>query len=296
MTLADFGVYGLGVMGFNLARNVQRNGYQLAVYNRTYEKVTHFVEGEAPGPKPAGATSMSELVASLKRPRKLLLMVPAGAVVDQAIATLKPLLEPGDILIDGGNSYFLDTERRSQELSDTGIAYMGMGVSGGEEGALWGPSIMPGGPIEAWAALEPILTAVSAKTADGQACVTYIGPRGAGHYVKMVHNGIEYGDMQLIAETYDVMHRGLGISIPRLAEIFSSWNEGILQSYLIEITAKVLAKTDEDSGQPLVDLILDEAAPEGHRQVDQPECTRPGFSYPDHRRGCDQPDYFGVKE
>ncbi len=263
MALAEFGVYGLGVMGFNLARNVQRNGFQLVVFNRTLEKVHNFVDGDAPGPKPMGAYSLGEFVSSLERPRKILLMIPAGPAVDKAIADLKPLLEPGDILIDGGNSFFQDTERRSEELTGSGFAYMGMGVSGGEEGALWGPSMMPGGSVEAWTAMKPILTAIAAKARDGEPCVSHIGPRGAGHYVKMVHNGIEYGDMQLIAEAYDLLHRGLGIGIPHLRDIFAGWNEGVLKSYLIEITSKVLGKIDEETGQPLVDLILDEAAQKG---------------------------------
>jgi 6-phosphogluconate dehydrogenase len=176
---------------------------------------------------------------------------------------LKSLLEPGDMLIDGGNSYFLDTERRSTALEGTGIAYVGMGVSGGEEGALWGPSLMPGGPQLAWEALQPIWKAIAAKAEDGEACVTHIGPRGAGHYVKMVHNGIEYGDMQLIAEAYDVLHRVGGLNTAELQRVFSEWNQGDLTSYLIEITAKVLGKMDEETGKPLVDLILDEAAQKG---------------------------------
>jgi 6-phosphogluconate dehydrogenase len=263
MAHADFGVYGLGVMGYNLARNVQRNGFLVAVYNRTLAKVQRFVEEEAPGPTPVGSYSLTEFISNLKRPRKILLMVPAGEAVDHTIQELKPLLEPGDILIDGGNSYFLDTERRSQELKDAGFAYIGMGVSGGEEGALWGPSIMPGGPIEAWTTLKPILLAISAKAKDGEPCVIHIGPRGAGHYVKMIHNGIEYGDMQLIAEAYDLLHRGLGLGISQLSDIFATWNEGILQSYLIEITYKVLGKTDEETGKPMVEVILDEAAQKG---------------------------------
>ncbi|HML39495.1 MAG TPA: NADP-dependent phosphogluconate dehydrogenase [Bellilinea sp.] len=263
MTQADFGVFGLGVMGFNIGRNIQRNGFIVAAYNRSPEKVTAFVEGAAPGPQAIGVHSFAELVKVLKRPRKILLMIPAGTPVDNAIAELKSLLEPGDMLIDGGNSYFLDTERRSTALEGTGIAYVGMGVSGGEEGALWGPSLMPGGPQLAWEALQPIWKAIAAKAEDGEACVTHIGPRGAGHYVKMVHNGIEYGDMQLIAEAYDVLHRVGGLNTAELQRVFSEWNQGELTSYLIEITAKVLGKMDEETGKPLVDLILDEAAQKG---------------------------------
>jgi 6-phosphogluconate dehydrogenase len=191
------------------------------------------------------------------------MMVPAGAPVDSAIAHLKPHMEPGDILMDGGNSFFLDTERRNKELEAEGFNFVGTGVSGGEEGALWGPAIMPGGQPEAWEALAPILQAIAAKAEDGQPCVAYMGPRGAGHYVKMVHNGIEYGDMQLIAEIYDILHRGLGLSGPELHDIFADWNKGTLKSYLIEITAEIFSKTDPDTGRPLVDLILDEAQQKG---------------------------------
>ena len=191
-----------------------------------------------------------------------MMMIPAGKAVDAAIAGIKDALEPGDLLIDGGNTHFPDTERRSKELEAKGIVYIGTGVSGGEYGALWGPSIMPGGQDEAWELVKPIFEAISAKV-EGEACVTHIGPRGAGHYVKMVHNGIEYGDMQLIAETYDILHRGLGLSNAELHEVFAEWNRGELESYLIEITADIFAKMDPESGQAVVDLILDEAAQKG---------------------------------
>ena len=263
MVLADIGIYGLGVMGFNLGRNIQRNGFKVAVYNRTPERVQAFVEQESAGPRPAGARTLEELVSLLARPRKLLLMIPAGDPVDHAIRDLRPLLEPGDILIDGGNSYFLDTERRSEDLSESGIEFVGLGVSGGEEGALWGPSLMPGGSPQAYQELLPILEKIAARAEDGQPCVSYIGPRGAGHYVKMVHNGIEYADMQLIAEAYDLLHRGAGFSTADLQQEFERWNQGVLKSYLIEITARVLKKIDSESGNPLVEMILDEAEQKG---------------------------------
>ncbi len=257
------GVVGLGVMGHNLALNMERNGFPVAGYDLDAAKTQTFLEGSAAGKNIIGVNSPAELMAVLEKPRRILMMVPAGAPVDSAIALLKPHLEKGDILIDGGNSFFLDTERRNTELAKEGFNFVGTGVSGGEEGALWGPAIMPGGQKEAWDALAPIFRAIAAKTDDGTPCVDYIGPRGAGHYVKMVHNGIEYGDMQLIAEIYDLLHRGAGISNGDLAEIFGEWNEYDLKSYLVEITANILYWLDADSGKPLVDLILDEAAQKG---------------------------------
>jgi len=202
-------------------------------------------------------------MALLEKPRRVLMMVPAGAPVDNVIAHLKPCLEPGDILIDGGNSHFMDTERRCKELEAAGLCYVGAGISGGEEGAKWGPAIMPGGQPEAWQALAPVLSAIAAKAEDGRPCVAYIGPRGAGHYVKMVHNGIEYGDMQLIAEIYDLLHRGLGLSALELSEIFAQWNQGVLKSYLIEITADILKTVDPLTSRPLVEVIQDEAQQKG---------------------------------
>ncbi|MGE3272113.1 MAG: NADP-dependent phosphogluconate dehydrogenase [Chloroflexota bacterium] len=259
---AQVGLIGLAVMGQNLALNIERNGFPIAVFNRTGARTKEFIEGPAAGRQFTAAYTLEEFVAAIERPRKIILMVQAGKAVDEQIAKLKPLLEDGDILVDAGNSLFQDTERRSAELDGSGLHYVGMGVSGGEEGALWGPSIMPGGSKESYAALAPILTAIAAKSASGD-CVSHIGPRGAGHYVKMVHNGIEYGDMQLIAETYSLMQHALGLTAPQMAEVFTTWNKGDLDSYLIEITADVLAFTDPDTGGPLVDVILDKAGQKG---------------------------------
>jgi len=261
MTQADIGLTGLAVMGQNLVLNMERNGYTVAVHNRTTQTMRDFVAGH-PGKKLIGCETHADFVAALSRPRKIMIMVQAGAPVDQVIEQLVPLLEPGDLLIDGGNSFFLDTERRSKALEAKGLRYIGTGVSGGEAGALWGPSIMPGGQPEAYELVKDLLIAISAKV-NGDPCVTYIGPRGAGHYVKMVHNGIEYGDMQLIAEAYDILNRALNLSAPELHAIFAEWNRGELQSYLIEITRDIFAKIDPETGQPLVDLILDEAQQKG---------------------------------
>jgi 6-phosphogluconate dehydrogenase len=257
------GVVGLGVMGRNLALNMERNGFPIAGYDLDGEKMRAFLDGPAAGKSVIGVVSPSELISALEKPRRILMMVPAGKPVDDAIDHLKPHLEPGDILMDGGNSFFLDTERRNKTLEHEGFNFIGTGVSGGEEGALWGPSIMPGGQREAWEATAPIFRAIAAKAEDGEPCVDYMGPRGAGHYVKMIHNGIEYGDMQLIAETYDVLHRGAGLSAHELSSIFAEWNHGVLKSYLIEITAEILTRLDEETSAPLVDLILDEAQQKG---------------------------------
>jgi 6-phosphogluconate dehydrogenase len=258
----NIGVVGLAVMGENLALNIERNGFPIAVYNRTGERTKTFLADRATGLDIEGTFSVEEFVSKLATPRRILLMVKAGAPVDAVIQELKPHLSPGDMIIDGGNSYFMDTERRSRELEAEGLRFVGMGISGGEEGALWGPSIMPGGPSDAYEALEPMLTAIAAKSDSGP-CVTHIGPGGSGHYVKMVHNGIEYGDMQLIAEIYDVMRRAFGLSTSEMGKVFARWNEGRLSSFLIEITAEVLAYTDQETGQPLVDLILDQAEQKG---------------------------------
>ena len=259
----DIGVVGLGVMGSNLALNIERNGFQVAGYDLDAAKGRAFADGAAAGKRVTLVQSPDELMRVLRVPRRVLLMVPAGAPVDSAIAHLQSHLSEGDILIDGGNSYFLDTERRNRALAAKGFNYIGTGVSGGEEGALWGPSIMPGGQVEAWEATASIFRAIAAKAEDGEPCVAYMGPGGAGHFVKMVHNGIEYGDMQLIAETYDLLRRGLGLSAAELQAVFAEWNAGVLKSYLIEITAAVFGETDPDTGRPLVDVILDEAAQKG---------------------------------
>lgn len=257
-----YGLIGLAVMGANLTLNIADHGFPIAVYNRTHKVTEEFMAGEARDKPITGAATMKEFVASIERPRRIIILVKAGAPVDAVIGEIKPLLEDGDVLIDGGNSFFQDTIRRSLEFEGSGLHYMGMGVSGGEEGARFGPSLMPGGPREAYDLVAPALQKIAAQVQDGP-CVTYIGPGGAGHYVKMVHNGIEYGDMQLIAETYNIMRHALGLTAPEMSDIFARWNTGKLNSYLIEITAKVLAFKDADTGRPLVDLILDEAEQKG---------------------------------
>jgi 6-phosphogluconate dehydrogenase len=260
MKKANIGIVGLGVMGRMLALNMERNGYRVAGYDLDKDKVAAF--GNQPGKNLVGCETLEAFLDALETPRRIMLMVPAGKPVDAVINGIKSALEPGDLLIEGGNSHFSDTERRSTELEGMGIRYIGTGVSGGEYGALWGPAIMPGGQKDAWELVKPILEAVAAKV-NGEPCVTYIGPRSAGHYVKMVHNGIEYGDMQLIAEAYDILHRGLGLTAPKLHEIFVEWNEGELESYLIRITRDIFAQMDEETGIPLVELILDEAKQKG---------------------------------
>jgi 6-phosphogluconate dehydrogenase len=250
-------------MGENLVLNMERNGFAIAVYNRTTSRVDEFLAGRAAGRRVIGARSPEELVRQLKRPRRVMLMVQAGAAVDRVIQTLLPLLDAGDIVIDGGNSNYRDTTRRVRELRERGILFVGTGVSGGEEGALNGPSIMPGGNAAAWPHIEPLFKAIAAKVADGSACCEWIGDEGAGHYVKMVHNGIEYGDMQMIAESYALLRGLAGIEPGEMSAIFAEWNRGELESYLIEITAAILARTDEQTGRPMVDLILDAAGQKG---------------------------------
>ena len=262
MSKQQIGVIGLAVMGKNLALNIESRGYSVSVYNRSADKTEEFLKGEAEGKNFVGTYSIEEFVNSLEKPRKILLMVKAGGPTDATIDSLKPYLEKDDILIDGGNTLFVDTIRRNKELETTGIHFIGTGVSGGEEGALKGPSIMPGGQKEAYELVEPILQAISAKV-DGDPCCTYIGPNGAGHYVKMVHNGIEYGDMQLISESYFILKNVLGLEAEELHKVFAEWNKGELDSYLIEITADIFTKIDEETGKPLVDVILDTAGQKG---------------------------------
>ena len=261
--LSDIGLIGLAVMGQNLVLNIESRGFTVSVYNRTVAGTDSFVAAH-PGKHIHGHASLTAFVQSLARPRKVMLMVKAGAAVDAVIEQLIPLLAPDDIVIDGGNSLYTDTERRDAWLAGLGLRFIGAGVSGGEEGARKGPSIMPGGPASTWAVMQPIFEAIAAKV-DGVPCVVHIGPGGAGHYVKMVHNGIEYGDMQLICEAYSLL-KAAGLSNDRMAEVFAAWNGGELQSYLIEITAKALAQRDPESGGFVVDLVLDKAGQKGTGQ------------------------------
>ena len=258
---AKIGMVGLAVMGENLALNIERNGFPIAVYNRDPKKVDAFMV-RAAGKNVVPTKSPQEFMAALERPRKAILLVKAGDAVDWTIDQLKPYMEQGDIIIDGGNSFFVDSERREKQLKSEGFHFIGSGVSGGEQGALWGPSLMPGGDQGAYEQIRPIWEAIAAKVDDGP-CVTYIGTGGSGHFVKMVHNGIEYGDMQLIAEAYDMMRNILGMSAAEMADVFDEWNAGDLNSFLIEITAKALRVNDPETGKPLVDLVLDKAGQKG---------------------------------
>lgn len=262
MSLADIGLIGLAVMGENLVMNMESKGFTVAVNNRSTEKITSFINGRAKDKNIIGAYSLQELVEKLKKPRKIMLMVKAGKAVDNLIDQLIPLLDKGDIIIDGGNTHFPDTIRRAGYVEEKGLLYIGTGVSGGEEGALKGPSIMPGGSSDAWTEVKPIFQAIAAKVEDGTPCCDWIGSDGAGHFVKMVHNGIEYGDMQLICESYQLMRQLLGLSADEMHDVFATWNKGELDSYLIEITRDILAYKDED-GQPMVDKILDTAGQKG---------------------------------
>ncbi|MET3114966.1 6-phosphogluconate dehydrogenase [Pedobacter sp. CG_S7] len=260
--ISDIGVIGIAVMGENLILNMESKGFNVSAYNRTVDKVEKFVNGRAKGKNIFGAMTIEEFIGSLKSPRKVMLMVKAGRPVDDFIETLIPLLAPGDIIIDGGNSHFPDTERRVKYVESKGLLYIGTGVSGGEEGALLGPSIMPGGSKAAWESVKPIFQSIAAKVEDGSPCCDWIGDGGSGHFVKMVHNGIEYGDMQLINETYHVMKEMLGMSADEMQKVFHEWNNGELNSYLIEITSDILAFKDEN-GNPLIDQILDTAGQKG---------------------------------
>ncbi|MFF3612002.1 NADP-dependent phosphogluconate dehydrogenase [Streptomyces sp. NPDC002580] len=262
-TSAQIGVTGLAVMGRNLARNFARNGYAVAVHNRTVAKTNALVEEFGDEGTFVAAETAKEFVAALERPRRLVIMVKAGEPTDAVIQEFAPLLEPGDMIIDGGNAHFADTRRRERALREQGIHFVGAGVSGGEEGALHGPSIMPGGSVESYASLGPMLEKISAKAADGSPCVTHVGPDGAGHFVKMVHNGIEYADMQLIGEAYQLLRDVAGYSPAQIADIFRTWNTGRLDSYLIEITAEVLSHVDAATGKPFVDVVQDRAEQKG---------------------------------
>lgn len=260
---ADIGLIGLAVMGENLVLNMESKGFSVAVFNRTTARVDSFLADRAMGKKIIGFHSVKDLVAALKKPRKVMIMVKAGHAVDQVIEEVAPLLEPGDVLIDGGNTHYPDTTRRTKALKAKGLLYIGTGVSGGEEGALKGPSIMPGGDPAAWPLVKPIFQAIAAKVPDGSPCCEWVGSEGAGHYVKMVHNGIEYGDMQLICETYDLLQRVAGLTVPELHQVFTRWNQGRLDSYLVEITRDIFGYKDPETGKPMVELILDAAGQKG---------------------------------
>lgn len=264
---ADIGLIGLAVMGENIVLNMESHGFTVAVFNRTTAKVDEFVNGRGKGKKFVGAHTPQEFVASIKRPRKVMILVKAGAAVDDTIASVAPYLEKGDILIDGGNTHFPDTTRRMKELAPKGIRYVGSGVSGGEEGALKGPSIMPGGDATAWPEIKPIFQAIAAKAKDPKGgevpCCDWVGPEGAGHFVKMVHNGIEYGDMQLICESYHLLKDLLGLTPDELQPVFAKWNKGVLDSYLIEITSEIFGVKDPETGKPMLDVILDTAGQKG---------------------------------
>ncbi|MBQ6540959.1 MAG: decarboxylating NADP(+)-dependent phosphogluconate dehydrogenase, partial [Lachnospiraceae bacterium] len=262
MKKADIGLIGLAVMGENLAMNMESKGFTVAVYNRTTSKVDNFVNGRGAGKNFIGTHSLEELIENLEKPRKVFMMVKAGDAVDAMIGQLIPMMEAGDVIIDGGNSHFPDTMRRTATVEAAGLLYVGTGVSGGEEGALLGPSLMPGGSPEAWPIVKPIFQAIAAKVENGVPCCDWVGENGAGHFVKMVHNGIEYGDMELICEAYQLMKDALGMTPDEMHEVFAAWNKTELDSYLIEITRDILAKKDED-GAPLVDKILDTAGQKG---------------------------------
>lgn len=295
MTQCDIGLLGLAVMGQNLVLNMERNGFRVAVYNRTVARTDEFVKGPASGKNIYPVYDFDDLFAVLKKPRIIMLMVKAGSAVDDLLLALKPYLQPGDVIIDGGNSFYKDTERRSAVLGAEGLYYFGVGISGGEEGALNGPSIMPGGPQPAYGLIEPIFKAISAKV-EGEPCATYLGRGGAGHYVKMVHNGIEYGDMQLIAEVYDLLKRGLGLDPTQLQEVFARWNEGVLSSYLIEITARIFSRVDEITGQPLVNLILDQAGQKGTGKWTSQDALDQGVAVPTLNAAVDARNLSAIQQ
>ena len=263
MSTYDFGLIGLAVMGENLVLNIENHGFSVAVFNRTVSKVDRFVEGRTKGKNIKGCHSIEELIDSLNRPRKVMLLVKAGEAVDNFIDMLIPYMEKGDIIIDGGNTHFPDTIRRTKYVEEKGLLYIGTGVSGGEEGALRGPSIMPGGSPEAWQHVKPIFQAIAAKVEDGTPCCEWVGNDGAGHFVKMVHNGIEYGDMQMISEAYWIMKNVLGLTPDEMQPIFEGWNKGELDSYLIQITSEIMGKKDDETGKPMLDIILDAAGQKG---------------------------------
>lgn len=279
MSKANIGVVGMAVMGRNLALNIESRGYTVALYNRTYSKAEAVVS-ENPDKNLLAIEDIGSFVASIERPRRIVLMVKAGAPTDGTIDQLLPLLDEGDILIDGGNTYFKDTVRRNERLAQSGIHFIGMGVSGGEEGALHGPALMPGGAKAAYDEVAPILEAIAAKASDGEPCVTYIGENGAGHFVKMVHNGIEYGDMQLIAEAYALMRHYLNLPVEDIAAYFDEWNQGELRSYLIEITAAILKQRDPETGKPMVDVIVDAAGNKGTGKWTSQEALDLGIPLP----------------
>jgi len=291
--LAKIGMIGLAVMGENLALNIARNGFVIAVFNRDTSKVDKFLH-RAEGKQVIGAYSIQDFVNSLEKPRKIILLVKAGGPVDAVLEQLKPLLDSGDIVIDGGNSFFEDTRRREKEMKESGFNFIGSGVSGGESGALWGPSLMPGGDRDAYEQIRPIWEAIAAKVDDGP-CVTYIGPDGAGHFVKMVHNGIEYGDMQLIAEAYDILRNALGLEASELANVFAKWNEGDLNSYLIEITAKIFTVGDPSGTGALVDKILDVAGQKGTGKWTAETALELGVAIPTMQAALDSRVLSGLK-
>ncbi len=280
MDKSDIGLIGLAVMGENLVLNMERNGFSVAVFNRTVSKVDDFIGGRAKGKNIAGCHSIEELVDSLETPRKVMLLVKAGKPVDDFIEMLIPHLEKGDIIIDGGNSHFPDTIRRTKYVESKGLLYIGTGVSGGEEGALNGPSIMPGGSPDAWLHVKPIFQSIAAKVPDGSPCCEWVGLNGAGHFVKMVHNGIEYGDMQMISEAYWIMKQVLGMSYEEMEKVFREWNKGELDSYLIEITANIMGKKDEETGKPMPEVILDRAGQKGTGRWTSQEALNLGVPAP----------------